>query len=286
MESINGVNMNPLRKRLWNLVYKARFRLQQATALVRRALSRGDVVVRVVLFIGLALGLAAFINFAEDPHRDTGETITGVLIAMGSLFGGVLAIVFALSSFMQQNAADLYSSQFYDVYVHDWREKVTFAFIAFLTISSFGLALFQSAATIPLGQPTLISVLLVMIAAVLSLVDWQYKRVTKKVNPIEALNFLERECLKSLTPAAETPTTGDTKRHHGSGSGAGTLQAKPGRCHARAVRPPAGRRLRGLSGRDADQARTAEPAAPSGAAPGMSDRVVTGKILRGVSSVI
>ena len=52
---------------------------------------------------------------------------------MGAMFGGVLAIVLALSSLMLQRAADLYSAQLYDIYVRDWREKLVFMLIAGLT---------------------------------------------------------------------------------------------------------------------------------------------------------
>src|SRR5437870_1212998 len=117
------------------------------------------------------------------------------------MFGGVLAIVFALSSFMQQNAADLYSSQFYEVYARDWREKLIFSAIAVLTVVSFALAIFQDTAIVPLRSPVLVYVILLVTAAVFALVDWQYKLVTKKIIPLVALVFLERQCIKSLDSA-------------------------------------------------------------------------------------
>ncbi|MEW5983719.1 MAG: hypothetical protein AB1806_15305 [Acidobacteriota bacterium] len=195
------MTVNALHKRLWNLMFRARFKGKRAGSLVWRSVSRWEVLVRAVLFFGLASGLAAFINHATDADRVSGGTIAGVLIAMGSMFGGVLAIVFALSSFMQQNAAHLYSSQFYEVYARDRREKMIFGLIACLTISCFGLVLFQNVATVPLPQSVLVYLILLMTAAVFSLVDWQYQLVTRKINPLVALVFLEEQCLKSLARA-------------------------------------------------------------------------------------
>lgn len=193
--------VNALRTRFWNLVFKARFRGQHAASLAWRTASRWEVLLRAVLFLGLASALATLINQATAADRVNVGTVTGVLIAMGSMFGGVLAIVFALSSFMQQNAAHLYSSQFYEVYARDRREKGIFGLLACLTILSFGLALFQNVAVVPLRQPVVVYLILLMTAAVFSLVDWQYKLVTRKINPLVALVFLEEQCVRSLANA-------------------------------------------------------------------------------------
>ncbi|HEX7087611.1 MAG TPA: hypothetical protein VF198_14715 [Vicinamibacterales bacterium] len=195
------MTVNSLRKRAWHFGFRVRFGVRKLVTLARKVIPSFDVALRAALFVGTALGLGAFINAAADLSRLTAETLINVLIAMGTMFGGVLAIVFALSSFMQQNAADLYSSQFYEVYARDWREKLIFSAIAVLTVLSFALAIFQDTAIVPLRPSFLVYVILLVTAAVFALVDWQYKLVTKKINPLIALAFLERQCMKSLESA-------------------------------------------------------------------------------------
>lgn len=195
------MTMNGLRTRAWHLAFRVRFGIRRIAAVARRVMARFDVSLRAALFFLIAFGLATFINAGMDVSRVNAGTLINVLVAMGTMFGGVLAIVFALSSFMQQNAADLYSSQFYEVYARDWREKVIFSAIAALTVVSFALAIFHDTAIVPLRPSVLVYVILIVTAAVFSLVDWQYKLVTKKINPLVALVFLERQCLKSLDSA-------------------------------------------------------------------------------------
>lgn len=190
--------MNTLKRRIRYLQLRLKFAARRMTGAVRRSWSRRQFAVRAVLICGLAFGLAWMINSVASPDADGRANDVAVLISMAAMFGGVLAIVLALSNFMLQRAADLYSAQFYEMYARDWREKALFVAIASLAVTAFALALFQDTARVPLREWVVVYLILLMTAAVFCLVDWHYTRVTRKINPAIAIAFSEDLCLKSL----------------------------------------------------------------------------------------
>lgn len=133
--------------------------------------------------------------------------LAGYLTTIGAMIGGMLAIVFTLSIFAVQNAADLYSSHFFEAYAHNTAEKIRYFFIALITIIFFSVGLFfysnsssleviiKNCLYFYLFNLTLIA----LIGSVFVLVYWQYKDVLRKVNPNKALIFLQEKALKFLT---------------------------------------------------------------------------------------
>ncbi|XOB46409.1 MAG: hypothetical protein ACKKMV_03085 [Candidatus Nealsonbacteria bacterium] len=120
--------------------------------------------------------------------------IANYFISIGAMTGGVIAIVFTLSIFSKQNAADLYSSQYFEVYTHDWIERFTYSVAVFITILFFGLGILFSHSQVYLThtiQSILIYASVFGIGLIFVLVDWQYENVRKKANPLVALTFLE-----------------------------------------------------------------------------------------------
>src|SRR3989338_1812028 len=72
----------------------------------------------------------------------TQDILSNYLIASGAMTGGTIAIVFTISIFLLQNASDLYSSQYFEVYIHDWKEKSVYYFVILITITLLGCGLY------------------------------------------------------------------------------------------------------------------------------------------------
>lgn len=130
----------------------------------------------------------------------TQDILSNYLVAAGAMAGGTIAIVFTISIFLLQNASDLYSSQYFEVYVHDWREKFVYYSVILITIALLGGGLYVgSLPSVPeLVSSNIVFYSLIVIGLVFALIDWQYKNVCKKLNPSNAITFLESEGLLFL----------------------------------------------------------------------------------------
>ena len=134
--------------------------------------------------------LVRFVGISSLPA----SSLAVYLVSAGAMTGGIIAIVFTLSIFAQQSAADLYSSQYFEVYTHDWKEKFTYTVIVIITLLFFGAGVFFNSNSQVVTETIKISGIyfsLILIGLIFALVDWQYKNVRTKVNPINALKFLE-----------------------------------------------------------------------------------------------
>lgn len=164
-------------------------------------------VIRRVLFLLTPLLIAYLINKFGGVNFSQ-ETLSNYLVAIGAMTGGIIAIVFTISIFLLQNTADLYSSQYLEVYIHDWKEKFIYFVIVLITIFFLGGGLYAGGLE-SISQnimPVIIYTSLFLIGGIFSLIDWQYENVRKKINPAQAINFLEKESkrfLKGLQSDAE-----------------------------------------------------------------------------------
>lgn len=109
----------------------------------------------------------------------TQDILSNYLIATGAMAGGTIAIVFTISIFLLQNASDLYSSQYFEVYVHDWREKFLYYSVILITIALLGSGLYVGSLSSISEQVSsnLVFYSLIVVALVFALIDWQYKNV-------------------------------------------------------------------------------------------------------------
>lgn len=150
----------------------------------------------IILVISLVLariviGIIDLPNFPFNKLADNFNS-TGVMI------GGILAIVLALSIFVLQNASDMYSSQFYEIYIHDRLEKYIYFIIIILALLFFTAGiifkndLFLITTTM---KKIIIYCFLFFIALIFVLIDKQYENVRRKANPIKALEFLENKSI-------------------------------------------------------------------------------------------
>lgn len=117
-----------------------------------------------------------------------------VFVATGAMIGGIISIVFSLSIFAQQNAADFFSSHYFEVYTNDSKEKFIYVAIVILAIISFGVGVGNT----ELFGRRYVYGLLFAIGTVFVLLDYQYKNVQRKVNPLNALVFIEEQVFRFL----------------------------------------------------------------------------------------
>jgi len=125
----------------------------------------------------------------------TQDVLSNYLVAAGAMTGGTIAIVFTISFFLLQNTANLYSSQYLEVFIHDWKEKLVYFIVILITIALLGSGLYVGGiSSIPETiSSSVIFISLILISIVFALIDWQYKNVRLKLNPSNAVNFLEKE---------------------------------------------------------------------------------------------
>lgn len=157
-----------------------------------------DILLR-ISFIGLAL-IIGFLLQTFGGTAFTQDILSNYLVAIGAMSGGAIAIVFTISIFLLQSAADLYSSQYFEVYIHDLREKLVYVLVTIITIIFFGSGLYVgSLNTITaVVSSTIVWVSLVLVGTVFALIDWQYKTVRQKINPTKAIEFLEKQGIQFL----------------------------------------------------------------------------------------
>jgi hypothetical protein len=158
-----------------------------------------DLFIRFVLIVvGFLMGLV--INH-YSRSQFTPDILSNYLISVGAMIGGTIAIVFTISIFLIQNTADLCSSKYFEGYIHDWKEKWIYFIVIVITIIFFGAGQYIGSfcETPKFIEPYIVIVSLLLIGIVFALIDWQYKIVRKKINPSEAIHFLEEKDLRFLS---------------------------------------------------------------------------------------
>lgn len=154
---------------------------------------------RWVVIVGTSI-VAIFFVLHKTDFAFTQDILSGYLIAIGAMAGSAIAIVFTISIFLLQNAADMYSSQYFEVYIHDWKEKIVYLLVVIITIVFFGGGLYVggvSSISHDLSRwITIVSLLLV--SGIFILIDWQYWNVRSKINPVKAIAFIQKQSFKRL----------------------------------------------------------------------------------------
>jgi hypothetical protein len=142
--------------------------------------------------------ITGFLNIDLGNIKE--DNLASFFLAIGALTGGSLAIVFSLGMFAQQNASDLYSSRFFEDYIHDLREKLTYICIVIFTIFFLlcGLIFNNKSDISHTIKGVCIYLSLFLIGLIFFLIHWLHKNVRAKANPMTALDFLERKSLHDL----------------------------------------------------------------------------------------
>jgi len=186
MKFKNKIELFRIRKRYGWLLRK----ISEHSSLFRRII----ILVISLVFAKIIIGTIDLPNFPFNKLADNFNSI-------GVMIGGVLAIVLALSIFVLQNASDMYSSQFYEVYIHDKLEKSIFFIIIILALLFFtaGIIFKNDLFIITTAmKKVIIYCFLFFIALIFVLIDKQYENVRRKANPIKALEFLEYKSIYFL----------------------------------------------------------------------------------------
>ena len=162
--------------------------------------SHSELIIRMlILVIPLLLGLA--IAWSFDLTDLGAKDISGALLTVGAMLGGVLAIVFSLSLFGEQNAANLHLSRHFEIYAHGWRERFIYAVIVIITIFFLAAGIWFNANS-PHITPALKSITIVFfllgVSFVFVLVDWQYEIIRTRTNPVNAIRSLEKKAIDHL----------------------------------------------------------------------------------------
>ena len=117
------------------------------------------------------------------------------------MIGGVLAIVFSLSLFGEQNAANLHLSRHFEIYAHGWREKSIYVAIVIITIFFLATGIWFISDS-PYITPTLkfiaIALFPLAIGLVFVLVDWQFDIIKTRTNPVNAIRILEKKAMDRI----------------------------------------------------------------------------------------
>lgn len=141
----------------------------------------------------LACIAAAYLLPRVISPSTSGSSWMTIFLSAAAMAGGIIAIVFSLSTFSLQNSADLFSSEFFERYAYGWKDKLTYWFIAGAVLALFvGAVAVDGPSTLGRDHPSLaLLVLLLSVAVIFILVDWQYESVRKRTSPLNALRFME-----------------------------------------------------------------------------------------------
>ena len=176
---------------------KIAFWRQRFFASIRRhsELIKRTLVLLITFFVGLAIALS--LNFTALSVKE----MSGAFLTVGAMIGGVLAIVFSLSLFGEQNAANLHLSRHFEIYAHGWREKFIYVLIVMITIFFLATGIWFSTNP-PHITPTLkfiaVTLFPLAVGVVFVLVDWQYEIIRTRTNPVNAIRILEKKAIDHL----------------------------------------------------------------------------------------
>src|SRR3989338_4669753 len=90
----------------WKYINVARF--------LRFFFSRHFEIANCIVLVFSAFFLASLIVHSVDIASISTSSFSTLFMCIGAMIGGIIAVVFTLSLFAQQNAADLYTSQYFE----------------------------------------------------------------------------------------------------------------------------------------------------------------------------
>lgn len=162
-------------------------------------LKRHAGVIRRFALVAAAVGAGLLANYFGTIAL-SGNDLSGYLVAAAAMTGGAIAIIFSISIFLLQGVADLYSSKHFEEYTNNWRDQVVYLVVIVITFGLFATALYVGGvpAIIEEVSSRIVLTSLAFIGLVFALIDWQYALVRKKVNPFNAIAFLQGKGLRFL----------------------------------------------------------------------------------------
>jgi hypothetical protein len=179
----------------WYYYYK---RLADIQRIWTKSTKRIRVGIRVLLII-VSIILSICIYFNLNIKAIEPQSVSGWYVSIGGMLGGILAIVFSLINFLQQSSEDLQSSIFYQKYIHSWREKLIYSFVALSTLAFIFIGLIFTQ-KVEFGEKAKIIICLstIDITLVVVLIDYLHELTSNKVNPLNAVLYLRKQSIKIL----------------------------------------------------------------------------------------
>ncbi len=120
--------------------------------------------------------------------------------AVGAMLGGILAIVFSLSTFLIQNAAQYMSSGFYNTIAKDRVQDFIFWIIAIFTFIFFVLAIIFTSS--PVLNSSFLDIITYFSIVVIGIVLWllfvSFKRIYVRIRPISSLVIIKKDVTQYL----------------------------------------------------------------------------------------
>ncbi len=152
-----------------------------------------------IFLVTFTLLSALFLDCYIDFNNIDYSSLSNWLVAVGAMIGGILAIVFSLVNFLQQSSEDLQATMFYDKYIHGTKEKVIFIVTALngVSIVILGAVFSQSNVNINLARFA-VAITVMSTGLVVTLLDYLHELTSKKVNPKNAIDYLQEKSLNIL----------------------------------------------------------------------------------------
>jgi hypothetical protein len=165
---------------------------------LRWSVSRFKKYILISLFLLILFLLTVYLfkewNWIDSQIRSVETSIlSGLLIGVATVIAGVLALVFSVSLFVIQNAADNYSPTILDRFIQD---KVSIILYSFIGISSLLIFCFS---VLIKSQTDYVTTIVVgsigLLALTLCLTFWHYRRMAMMVNPLRQLRDWQKLCI-------------------------------------------------------------------------------------------
>ncbi len=167
--------------------------------LIRSRLRRQSIILLLLLPVFGTLIGACLTYGLRDSLGNTvsikAELLGELLVSLGIALAGVSVIAFSIALFLQQSVSDLYSNQYFVAYSFDRHQKAIFTILLVVVLGQLAFGFYLQAldeSEVPLPE-LVIPLAFGSLAAVFSLLWWQYIHVAKKATPSAVINFLHRE---------------------------------------------------------------------------------------------
>ena len=170
-------------------------------ALKLQASEYSEVIYRLIYLGIILMTLSVLYRWGPHPLLSR-EAASQFFMSAGAMTGGAVAIIFTLSVFALQTAAERYSAGIFRIYAKSNLEQIIFYLLSFLAFTLFASGLLFGELTTE-ETPVLFFdigayVGLAIIGLTFLLIHWLYTDIKKRVDPIAALLLLRSSLQKSI----------------------------------------------------------------------------------------
>lgn len=143
--------------------------------------------------------IAIIVYLYLSKHSVDNSSLSNWFVALGGIIGTIIAIVFSLINFLQQSAETLQSSSFYENYLHSRKDKLIFGFLVLTVLQLLSSSLFTAVKSSPIEFSNILaSIDIIFTCLSIILIDALHESASKKINPINAIDYIKTESIKEL----------------------------------------------------------------------------------------